>query len=202
MIWRERRVLLIVLAVLLLANTIFFFTYRVQYQARLDDLTERRAQTEAQLATARAQRATAEAKLASYKKIEKDVAHIYNDEWATQDARLTAMIAEIKRLGTATGLVPAAYSFDQSEAKGELDKTQGATTAAKKSVGAKEVGVSFTVDGNYEQIRRLINLFELSNQFMIIDQVALASRSGDSLSLRLHVKTLFRDTEHAGTNHL
>src|SRR5205807_1245036 len=38
MIWREKRILLIVLGVLLLANTIFFFTYRVQYVSRLEDL--------------------------------------------------------------------------------------------------------------------------------------------------------------------
>ena len=35
MIWREKRVLLIVLGVLLAANTVFFFTYRVQYKNRL-----------------------------------------------------------------------------------------------------------------------------------------------------------------------
>ena len=31
MIWREHRILLIVLGVLFIANAIFFFTYRVQY---------------------------------------------------------------------------------------------------------------------------------------------------------------------------
>ena len=35
MIWREKRTLLFVLGAALLANAIFFFTYRVQYENRL-----------------------------------------------------------------------------------------------------------------------------------------------------------------------
>ena len=49
MIWREKRVLLIVLGLLLLANTIFFFTYRVQYVSRLQDLDARQEQTQTKL---------------------------------------------------------------------------------------------------------------------------------------------------------
>src|ERR1051326_2491153 len=60
MIWREKRILLIVLALLLIGNTIFFFTYRIQYEARLKDLDDRRAQSEAHLAQERAPRARRE----------------------------------------------------------------------------------------------------------------------------------------------
>ena len=42
MIWRERKIPLIVMAVLLLGNVFFFFTYRVQYQSRLRDLDVRK----------------------------------------------------------------------------------------------------------------------------------------------------------------
>ena len=70
MIWREKRVLLIVLGLLLLANTIFFFTYRVQYVSRLQDLDARQEQTQAQLDQARNARITAEQQLAAYKKVQ------------------------------------------------------------------------------------------------------------------------------------
>ena len=53
MIWREKRVLLIVLGLLLLADTIFFFTYRVQYVSRLQDLDARQEQTQTKLEQAR-----------------------------------------------------------------------------------------------------------------------------------------------------
>ncbi|MFZ2492245.1 MAG: hypothetical protein WA208_12250, partial [Thermoanaerobaculia bacterium] len=69
-----------------------------------------------------------------------------------------------------------------------------ATARRAKPLGAVEVGVSFSVQGTYQQSRRLINLLELSPQFVIIDRVDLGAREGNQLSLNLHVKTLFKDT--------
>ena len=60
MIWREKRVLLTILGVLLLANTAFFFTYRVQYEARLKALDERLHESEDRLQRARNARMAAQ----------------------------------------------------------------------------------------------------------------------------------------------
>jgi hypothetical protein len=197
MIWREKRYLLILLALLLLANTIFFFTYRVQYQQRLDSLEERRQTAENQLAAARESRLLAEQKFASYRKIETDVRHVYDDYWSTQNARLTPMIAEVKRLAVASGIVPGSIAFDRiavnATTTGAAATQSGSATRRKVPIGATEVGLAFTVNGTYEQARRLINLLELSSQFIIIDRLALSSRDAQTLSLTLHVKTLFRD---------
>ena len=73
MIWREKRNLLIVLGLLLAANTIFFFTYRVQYESRLEAFEEGRDTANAQLAEARRARVAAEQQVAAYRKIERDV---------------------------------------------------------------------------------------------------------------------------------
>jgi hypothetical protein len=185
MIWREKRVLLIVLGVILLANTVFFFTYRVQYKSRLETMDERLAQAQARLDEARRARATAETRLKGYAAVEKDIAVVYDQYWSTQSARLTEMIGEVKRLAVASSLVPTTYSFDLQEAKS--GERRGA------EVGAVEMGVSFGVNGTYAQVRRLMNLLELSNQFVIVDRIALSAAEGDVLSLTLHLKTLFRD---------
>src|SRR6476469_919592 len=111
MIWREKRLLLIVLGVLLAANTVFFFTYRVQYKNRLQSLDERRNQAEQKLQQARAANTAAEQRYASYKKIQADVQTIYSEEWSTETRRLTALIIEVKRLAVASQLVPKSYSF-------------------------------------------------------------------------------------------
>ena len=58
------------------------------------------------------------------------------------------------------------------------------------------------MQGNYQQIRRLINLFELSRQFIIIDQIGLASAQDQNLTLNLQLKTLFRDTSPVATKEL
>src|ERR1700686_743013 len=98
MIWREKRILLIVLGLLLLANTIFFFTYRVQYVSRLPDLGARQEQAGARLGEARHARTTAEKRLAAYKKVQSDLQVLYNDRWSTAMQRLTALIDEVRGL--------------------------------------------------------------------------------------------------------
>lgn len=183
MIWREKRPLLIVLAVLLAANTIFFFTYRVQYESRLRDLDAHRDSVKAQLDAARHARVAAEQQLAGYHKVETDMRSIYDDEWSTQNKRLTPFIGEVMKLATKSQLVPKSYSFNGTPTRGV------AKTAAANAV---EVGISFPVEGTYQQIRRLINLLEVSDQFIIIDQVTLGSENGDKLNMTIRVKTLFR----------
>jgi hypothetical protein len=189
-IWKEKRVLLIILGLLLAANAIFFLTYRVQYQTRLDDLDVRLEETEASLLNSRNARMRAERDLASHGKVENDVRTVYEQHWATRAERLTALITEVKRLGQASGLVPSSYSFDRADIK---DPSELRTREAK--VGATEVGMSFNVRGTYAQVRRLINLLELSRQFVIIDGITLSSAENELLTLNLHIKTIFRDDQ-------
>jgi hypothetical protein len=188
-IWREKRLLLIILGVLLLGNTIFFFTYRVQYERRLQDLDDRQAQATARLAQEHGQRIAAERRIASYRKISGDVQDIYNNEWATEAQRLTALISEVKRLAVASELVPKSISYNRGAPTGDAQR--------KMRTAAEVVTISFTVQGNYQQVRRLINLLELSQQFVIIDQVSLAAADNQNLTLNLQLKTLFRDTTAA-----
>src|SRR5205085_2489395 len=108
---------------------------------------------------------------------------IYDDEWSTQNARLTPFIGEVMRLVTLSQLVPKSYSFAGTPSKG-VAKTAGAN--------AVEVSIAFPVEGTYQQIRRLINLLEVSDQFIIVDQVTLGSENGDKLNVTVRVKTLFR----------
>ena len=189
MIWREKRLLLAVLGVLLAANAIYFFTYRVRYQARLDGVEQDLTQKEQQLEQAHLARLRAEKRYHSYRQIERDVERVFDDHWSTQKERLTALIGEVKRLAVASSLEPPSYTFQQDEAR----QISGASRR-QRAVGANEVGIAFAVDGTYEQIRRLINLLELSRQFVIIDQIGLSSAAdGQTLSVNLHLKTLFRD---------
>jgi hypothetical protein len=192
MMWREKRILLAVLGVLLAANTVFFFTYRLQYEERLKDLDDRQAQAEAKLNDQKNARTQAERRLVAYRTISRDVQDIYTRQWATEGERLTALIGEVKRLALASELVPKSISYT---------RTASAEQASKK-IAAEVVTISFAVQGNYQQVRRLINLFELSRQFIIIDQIGLASSQDQLLTLNLQLKTLFRDTTPVATKQL
>lgn len=189
MIWRERRVLLIILGVLLAANAIFFFTYRVQYQSRLDALDQRLAQADEQLRAARTARLTSERQYQSYRQTGSDVKQVFEEYWSTEEQRLTVLLAEVKRLAQASSMVPKSYAFDRAA----VAKQEGRRGRAAAEIGATEVGIGFSVTGTYDQARRLINLLELSRQFVIIDQIGLQSEQGQELTLNLHIKTLFRD---------
>lgn len=193
MIWREKRILLIVLGLLLLANTIFFFTYRVQYVSRLQDLDARQEQAAARLDQARHARITAEQQLAAYKKVQSDLQVLYNERWSTALQRLTALIDEVRRLAAASHLEPPSYQFTTGETK-----NASVTTNTKGSIGTTTVEIAFNVQGTYEQVRRLINMLELSDQFVIIDGISLASNAtaigaDKTLTLNIRLKTLFRD---------
>jgi Tfp pilus assembly protein PilO len=192
MIWREKRILLIVLGLLLLGNIVFFLTYRVQYQSRLDEMDERLAQAEGQLDKTRRARTQAELSVQAYRKVERDVQLVFDETWSTQPRRLTAMIAEVKRLAVASNAVPRSLAFGRDEAR-EKD----APTRRQRAVGAREVTIAFSVEATYDQVRRMINLFELSNQFVIIDEITLAAADQNRLNLNLRIKTLFRDEQPA-----
>lgn len=203
MIWKEKRVLLVILSLLLLANTVFFFTYRVRYQSRLDDLDARLEQAENRLEQIRSSRVKAEQTYRGYKQTEADVRKVYDEYWSTRAQRLTAMIAEVKRLTVASSLVPTSIGFTQADVQVKAVQRAQSTRGKSESIGANEVGITFGVQGTYEQVRRLINLLELSRQFVIIDSIGLSQAEG-ALRFNLHIKTLFRDDapEAAANNRL
>ncbi len=114
---------------------------------------------------------------------------VFNEHWATQPERFTKMFGEVNRLATASSLVPAAYSFQHGDAK------RVSTGSQRETLGATEVSISFGVTGTYEQARRLINLLELSRQFVIIEGITLTEAKDQTLSLDLKLKTIFRDEQ-------
>ena len=73
MIWREHRILLGVLGALLVANAIFFFTYRVQYETRLSAMDARLKEAEDDLQRARTKRIAAEQSVTNYKQVQTDL---------------------------------------------------------------------------------------------------------------------------------
>lgn len=189
MIWREKRVWLIALGLALAADIFVFVTYRVQFQKRIDDVKVRKEQADARLAQAQASRLAAQDTFARYRKIQADLDVLYNTRWATQTERLTAWINEIKHLATASQMVPRVLNFAKTDDK---DSTSLVKT---KGIGTTAVTINYSVQGNYQQVRRLINLLELSDQFVIIDSLGVVSTSGDPnlLTLTLRLKTLFRE---------
>ena len=53
--------------------------------------------------------------------------------------------------------------------------------------------ITFSVDGSYAQLRQLINFIELSDSFLILDEVSLRGNDVEGTPLRISLKlsTLF-----------
>ena len=187
MMWRERQIPLIVMALLLIGNIFFFFTYRVQYQSRLRDLDTRQEEAQKRLQDAQRASLAAEQQLASYDKVRNDLQVLYDERWSTQAKRFTLLFEEVKKLATASRFDPRSFAFTRIEAQ----NTKSNDVAAD---GTTTVGLSFAVQGTYEQARQLINLLELSDQFVIIDGLSIGGANDPkSLTLNIRLKTLFRE---------
>jgi hypothetical protein len=182
MIWREKRWLLISLGVFFVLNLLFFVTYRVRFQQRVDDLDVRREAAVSQLAAARAERASAEQDVQSLTQIVRTIDTVYDEWWGTPQERLVPLLNEMRELARRSELQPPSTSY--SQVAGRQERSEAASLA-----------IAFSVRGTYEQVRRLINLIEYSDEFVIIEEIGLSGSDGSQLVLNIRLKTLFRSDD-------
>ncbi|MBW3671496.1 MAG: hypothetical protein KY432_07460 [Acidobacteria bacterium] len=183
MIWKERKWLLVGLGVLLVINIVFFVTYRVRYENRINALNSDLAIAREDLEETSERRREAQQLLASVDRTRDDLSRVYDQWWSTRPERLAPMIVELQTLARKSGLNPPARSYTWSEQR-----------TGQTSAGAEALTVAFRVEGSYEAIRNLINLIEMSPHFIIIEEIGLMDTSdgGKKLGMTLRLKTLFR----------
>jgi len=140
-------------------------------QARL---ARRRGEVEEQ----RSERARVSAYLEKANALENGMGSFFGVRLASEADSLTRIIAEIKSLSEQAGLLPQSISYDRETVEGEdvLRRT-----------------VTFSVEGTYDELRKLINFLELSDSFLILEEVTLrGDDEGESeLRIDLRISTLF-----------
>ena len=107
------------------------------------------------------------------------VVELYDDRLATQEERLTAVLAEVRRLATRAGMAPSAVSYPQQSIE---------------DYGLIETSFVFNVEGTYADLRRFINSLELTPTFLTLERISLSGDGGSSasrLSIALRISTLF-----------
>ncbi len=165
------------LFILLLALSLLA-AYRLVFSDRALVQATRLERSRAELAEASAERAELEAFVGLAEENEQSIEEFYNERLATESQRLTEIYAEVKTLASNAGLAPSSISY---------------TKEAIEEQGIVKRSIVFAVEGTYAELRRLINLMELSDSFLILEQVSL-SESGDSaarLRINLRVASLF-----------
>lgn len=181
-VWRRNLKLWLPAVAFCLVNIVFLAAYQLVLaeEARIGiGLLDRRA---AELERLRGEREDLEGLLARAEETESGIAAYYQERLSSEAEKLTEVIAEIKDLAKRAGLEPGTIRYERDEIERQ---------------DVIERSVVFDVVGNYPQLRTLVNFLELSDSFLILEEVSLriADESGEQLGIELRIAVLFSDAE-------
>lgn len=166
------------LPVLLLAiNLLLFMVYQTSFAKRRESLESISERAGARLVSLKDYRGDLQRFVDQFERQKLAIDSIYSQHFATEAERFTSLLREVRQLARQAGLSPDSFSYPKEDLEDE---------------GLVRRNVTFSVTGNYEQVRRLINFLELSDQFITLEEIELSGDSGnDRLSIRLSLSSLF-----------
>lgn len=178
-IWRLRVWVWLPALLFFLANATAYVVYRFGFADRVESLETSLEDTQKNLAPEAAKRARLERLIERSRRNDEDIRRLYDERFSTRSQRLTRINAEVKQLARTAGLNPLSFSYgeDKIEDYGLVKRT-----------------AAFSVDGTYLELRKFINLLELSESFLTLEEVTLAGDEGGEgpdLHIRLLLSTLF-----------
>ncbi|HEY6320248.1 MAG TPA: hypothetical protein VJA16_01685 [Thermoanaerobaculia bacterium] len=87
------------------------------------------------------------------------ILQLYDEHFSTRRRRLTGVTAEVKDLARRAGLVPRSITYPEEQIQ---------------QYGLIKRSFIFSVDGTYADLRKFINLLELSDSFLTLEDASLA----------------------------
>ena len=87
------------------------------------------------------------------------ILQLYDEHFSTRRRRLTGVTAEVKDLAGRAGLVPRSITYPEEQIQ---------------QYGLIKRSFIFSVDGTYADLRKFINLLELSDSFLTLEDMSLA----------------------------
>jgi type IV pilus assembly protein PilO len=158
-IWRQRLWVWLPAALFFLVNATAFAVYRFGYADRVaglrDELKSQRAAEKSEEAKRRQHEGLLQLATINRQRIEQ----LYSESFSTRRRRLTGVTAEVISLAGKAGLAPRALNYPEQEIQGY--------NLIKRSF-------IFSVDGTYLDLRKFINLLELSDSFLTLEGVSLS----------------------------
>jgi Tfp pilus assembly protein PilO len=164
--FRDRKVLFGILLVLLAANVAVLLSYRVLYDARLDALVAEQSALESRRDLVR--RGAEEAAVTERKLFEtqETLTRFFSETLGEREEQIAPLIEEIYRTTRAAGLRPDAISYSSVD-----------------EPGTDSLTMTFSVEGGYADVRRLLSEIERSPRFLVVEQLGLAGGSGEDPDL-------------------
>ena len=156
-------------------NAALLSTYRGVYAGRFQALEEEIADVGNLRTRATQEVARREGQVATVEATRDRVESLYREGFATERERLTDLIREVKELADRSGLRPGSISYPEEQLE---------------QYGLVEKSLVFTVEGNYTQLRRLIDELEMTDAFVALESISL-SEATPNLRIDLRLSTLF-----------
>lgn len=175
-IWRRRVALWLPALVFFLLNVVVLLVYPVRFAGRMEVTADELDQERAVLAELVERRRDLESQRQGIERTRLAVDEMYGERLAPESERLTRIIAEVKDLAARSGLTPPAVSYP---------------TEPLEEYGLRRRGFVFSVEGSYADLRKFINLLELSQTFLTLEEVTLSEGGRGALRIQLRVSTLF-----------
>ena len=177
-VWRRRLWVWLPALVIVILNLAFLSTYRflLAGQAQLRSMRVERAEEE--LIGYEADRAELR-DLLQRAKLNRDRLDEFYARWlASESERLTRVIGEVRDLAQRAGVEPSTFNYPEEDLQ---------------DYGLLRRSIAFSVRGSYLQLRTFINLIELSDYFLMLEDVQLSEQGqGDSVvRVNLKVSSLF-----------
>ena len=154
-------------------------TYRGVYAGRFEALEAEIAEVRNLRTRTTQEVARREGQVATVEATRSRVASLYREGFATERERLTDLIREVKELANRSGLRPGSISYPEERLE---------------QYGLVQKSLVFTVEGNYTQLRRLIDQLEMTDTFVALESISL-SEATPNLRIDLRLSTLFSDGE-------
>jgi Tfp pilus assembly protein PilO len=175
-IWRRGLLLWLPALLFFVANLVALGVYQARFAGRTEVSEEELAAAQQELEVLGERRQQIEQRLVGIDTTRQQVEDFYSERLAPESVRLTRVIAEVKDLASRSGLQPRSISYPQQ---------------VIEDYGLRQRSLVFRVEGSYADLRKLVNLLEISESFLTLEQVSLSGRGGAGLSIQLRVSTLF-----------
>ncbi len=176
--WRRNLWLWLPAAVFFLLTVVLLGVFALEFADETQVARTRLARRTEELDVIRAQRKRAQGIVEKVRASEEGLADFYGRRLSTEREGLTRILAEIKNLCRLSGIPPTSLAYERQALEGQ--------DVSRRTI-------TFSVDGTYTQLRQLINFIELSDSFLILDEVSLRGNDVEGTPLRISLKlsTLF-----------
>jgi Tfp pilus assembly protein PilO len=175
-IWQKRLWIWLPALLFFLANAGAFTVYRLGYAGNVQSLAHDIDNEKSELKKLQGDRLGLEKLLSRVDANRRQVDGLYQ-RFATRRERLTDVTAEVQNLARKAGLAPGAFSYPEQEIE---------------DYGLVKRSFIFSVDGTYLELRKFLDLLELSDSFLTLEDASLSEASkGQELRINLTLSTLF-----------